>query len=112
MLRCVLSSPEAAVAVLSERARRQGEDVLPDTAEAMDDAYRPQVLDPIEDENLGDYIPAAPVRDAEPHLTDSERNKLSRFLQQARALAGPQNDQKLARAAETLRKLLRQGFHP
>ncbi len=112
LLRCVLSSPEAAVSVLSNRAERQGEKALPDTVDALDDTYRPQVLDPLEDENLGDYIPSAPIQDAEPHLSDAERNRLSRFLQRARALADPGNDHKLARAAESVRKLLRQGYHP
>lgn len=112
LLRCVLSSPEAAVAVLSERARRQGVDVLPESVDAVDGSYRSQVLDPLEDEGPGDYIPSAPVQDAEPLLSDAERRRFSGFLQRARALAGPENDRKLATAAESVRKLLRQGYHP
>lgn len=112
LLRCVLSSPEAAVAVLSERARKQGLTELPETVGDVDDAYAPQVLDPLADENLGDYVPSAPIQDADPYLTDPERRHLASFLQRARALAGPDSDHKLAKAAESLRKMLREGFHP
>ena len=120
LLRCVLSSPEAAVAVLAERAKRQG---LGDVAaEALDgeregndevDArYRPQVLDPLDEEAAGDYVPTAPLEDADPHLSDSERRKLADFLRRARALAGEKDDQKLAEAARIVGGMLREGYRP
>jgi superfamily II DNA or RNA helicase len=118
LLRCVLSSPDAAVAVLSERAKREGLTDLLDvtladeTGEDVDARYRPQVLDPLDDETAGDYVPTAPVEDAEPHLSASERRKLGDFLRRARALAGSQDDAKLAEAARVLRGLLNDGFRP
>jgi len=92
LLRCVLSSPAAAIAVLSERAKRQGvEDIAVfDSEDELDATYRPQVLDPVEDGDSGDYAPTAPLRDAEPDLSDSERRRLSSFLRQSRALAIPE----------------------
>ncbi|MBI3979115.1 MAG: DEAD/DEAH box helicase [Chloroflexi bacterium] len=113
LLRCVLSSPNAAIAVLTERARRQGlvSEAAP-TAEAVDDAYRPQVLDPLEEETIGDYVPSAPVEDADAQLTDGEKRRLSRFLQQARDLVGPLKDSKLVEAATALGEMLRAGFRP
>jgi hypothetical protein len=56
LLRCVLSSPEAAIAMLSERAKRQGieEIAVFDTDDEMDATYRPQVLDPLEEGDSGD----------------------------------------------------------
>ncbi|MBW1987503.1 MAG: hypothetical protein JRI50_09840 [Deltaproteobacteria bacterium] len=47
LLRCVLSSPEVAVAVLSEHARHKGfgEEILCETQEEMDRVYRRQVLE-------------------------------------------------------------------
>ncbi len=114
----MLSSPDAAIAVLSERAKRQGladlSDVTPadEADEDVDARYRPQVLDPLDDESAGDYVPTAPVEDAEPLLSASERRKLGDFLRRARALAGSQDDAKLAEAARVLRELLNDGFRP
>src|SRR5919197_6164812 len=114
LLRCVLSSPDAAVAVLSERARRQGPAGEPavESGEEVDAIYRPQVLDPIDEETAGDYAPSAPIEDAEPQLSDSEKRRLSAFLRRARALAGPGNDLKLDAAARVVGEMLRRGYHP
>lgn len=118
LLRCVLSSPDAAVAVLSEQAKRQGMSDLPaatladEDDEAVDARYRPQVLDPLDDENAGDYVPTAPVEDVEPLLSTSERRRLSDFLRRARALAGSKDDGKLTETAHIVRELLQDGFRP
>ena len=64
------------------------------------------------DESIADYTPTAPVEDAEPLLSDSERRKLSAFLRRAQALAGPEHDGKLAEAARIVGELLRQGRSP
>jgi superfamily II DNA or RNA helicase len=126
LLRCVLSSPAAAVAVLAKRARAAaGEpgalaalatDPLADAAgdgiAAVDARYRPQVLDPLDDEQVGDYAPTAPLEDAEPHLADSERRRLGQFLRRAEALAGPEQDRKLAAAAAVVAELLAEGRQP
>jgi superfamily II DNA or RNA helicase len=114
LLRCVLSSPDAAVAVLAERAKRQGiEDVLAfDSDDELDATYRPQVLDPLEEGDSGDYVPTAPLQDAEPALSDSERRHLSTFLRRARALAGSTDDTKLNHTAKIVGDLLKDGYHP
>lgn len=114
LLRCVLSSPEAAIAVLSEHARRKGfgEEILYETQEEVDQVYRPQVLDPFGEEDVGDYAPSAPVEDAEAHLSDTERRRLSQFLKSAQRLKGPETDQKLAAVSQTVRDLLRKGYRP
>src|SRR5712691_10075542 len=118
LLRCVLSSPAAAIAVLGTRAQRSAAtEPAPltdssDNADAIDELYRPQVLDPLADESIADYTPTAPVEDAEPLLSDGERRKLSAFLRGAQALAGPEHDGKLAEAARIVGELLRQGRSP
>ncbi|MGI8916660.1 MAG: helicase-related protein, partial [Chloroflexota bacterium] len=114
MLRCLLSSPAAAVAVLSGRA---GKAALDDAAtfestEELDAVYRPQVLDPLDDERAGDYVPTAPLEDADPHLSGGERRRLAAFLRRAAALAGPQEDAKLTAAAQEVRRLLAAGCRP
>jgi superfamily II DNA or RNA helicase len=114
LLRCVLSSPEAAIAVLSERAKRQGLDEIAafDSEDEMDAAYRPQVLDPMEEGDSGDYAPTAPLQDADPDLSDSERRHLSSFLRRARDLAGSKDDAKLVETARIVAELLKDGYHP
>ncbi len=117
LLRCVLSSPAAAEAVLGERARRQGlaeaeTEMEAATAGDVDAVYAPQVLDALDGEVAADYTPTAPLEDAEPHLDERERRRLSEMLRRARALAGPEHDLKLAAVAEALAGLLRDGFRP
>ena len=114
MLRCLLSSPAAAVAVLSGRAGRAALDDAAtfESTEELDAVYRPQVLDPLDDERAGDYAPTAPLEDADPHLSGGERRCLATFLRRAAALAGPQEDAKLTAAAQEVRRLLDAGCRP
>ncbi|GIW10811.1 MAG: helicase [Dehalococcoidia bacterium] len=114
LLRCVLSSPRAAASVLAERAKKQGviaaEQVASD--DEIDAIYRPQVLDPIDEEAAGDYVPTAPVEDAEAFLAGSERRRLAGFLKRARELEGPPHDTKLSEVAHAVADLLRDGHRP
>jgi superfamily II DNA or RNA helicase len=120
LLRCVLSSPAAATAVLGNRARGQGievEQILADEERfesegEIDAAYRPQVLDPLEEGESGDYVPTAPLEDAEPTLSTVEKGKLSTFLRQAGRLAGAEEDRKLSEAVRAVGDMLREGFRP
>ena len=115
LLRCVISSPRAAAAVLGGRARRKGIDLAIDegrTGEAADALYRPQVIDSADEESALDLVPAAPIEDAEAFLKESERRKLSDFSKRARELEGPVKDAKLAELGKALAEQLREGFHP
>lgn len=115
LLRCVLSSPEAAVAVLGNRAKNQGlalEEVT-EAAEDPDALYRPQVLDTAEEqEQSADYTPAAPLEDAQPLLSEGEKRRLAGFLRRAQALKGPTADRKLAETMQAVGRLVRDGYHP
>jgi len=114
LLRCLLSSPDAAIAVLAERAKKRGGTDEPgeESAEQTDALYRPQVLDPLEEENAGDYVPSAPLEEVEGTLGASERRQLAGFLKQARELAGSKDDTKLQQAAAITRDMLREEFRP
>ena len=115
LLRCVLSSPEAAIAVLDQRANRRGlGDITesPDAVEDVDARYRPQVLDPSDEEAAGDYVPAAPLEDADQHLSAGERRQLADFRRQAQVLAGNADDRKLTETARIVTSLLRDGYRP
>lgn len=114
LLRCLLSSPDAAVAVLGGLAERKGygKDILFESGEEVDQTYRPQVLDPSGEEDVGDRAPTAPVEDAEAQLSDAEKRRLANFLRHARSLVGPENDQKLATLCRSVDVLLQEKYHP
>jgi SNF2 family DNA or RNA helicase len=112
ILRCVLSSPQAAEAVLGERARKKGFAEIFRSVEEVDQAFRPQVLDPPAEEDSGDYTPSAPLEDEEARWSEAEKRKLSHFLRSARHLAGPEADRKLAAAAQAVAELLAEGYRP
>lgn len=114
LLRCLLSSPGAAQAVLGARAQRlaeEGEGEDPSTDE-VDSTYRPQVADPLDDEEAGDYTPTAPLEDAGALWSDAEQRRLARFRRRARALEGPDSDRKLQTLTDILVCLLKEGFRP
>ena len=71
-----------------------------------------QVLDSADEEEPADYIPAASLGEDATGLREEEIERLDRFLQRARRLAGPERDAKLAAVADAVDELLRQGFHP
>lgn len=112
ILRCVLSSPQAAEAVLGERARKKGLEEIFQSVEEVDQAFRPQVLDPFAEEDAGDVAPIAPLEDEEARWSEVEKKKLSHFLRSARHLAGPESDRKLAAMAQAVARLLGEGYRP
>jgi superfamily II DNA or RNA helicase len=113
ILRCLLSSPDAATAVLGARAAKLARDEAGSTSEEeVDETYRPQVLDALGDEETSDYAPTGPLEDIEAAWSEAERRRLRRFSARASALAGPEQDHKLAALAENLHRLLRDGHRP
>ena len=71
-----------------------------------------QVLDSAAEEEPADYMPAASLGEDATGLQEEEIERLDRFLQRARRLAGPERDAKLAAVADAVDELLREGFHP
>jgi superfamily II DNA or RNA helicase len=113
LLRCLLSSPFAAAAVLSNRQERLAtEEERFAGVDEVDETYRPQVLDLADEEASADYVPSAPLEEAEEHLSERERRRLRSFVNRALDLVGPQQDRKLARTAEALDEMLRDGHRP
>lgn len=106
LLRCVMSSPAAAVAALKKREKGY----LPDE-EPSDESYSPYVNDPTDEFSI-DVQPSHIVDEAEATLSQSERGRLREFARLAWEIAGYTHDQKLLECAEIVRKLLREGHHP
>ncbi len=105
LLRCVMSSPAAAVTALTQRAR--GEDI--GDGEAADELFSAAVTDNPEHEST-DVQPPFPEDAEDPIL--SEQRQLRELRRLAERLRGSDKDTKVVKCAQTVAKLLREGFHP
>ena len=114
ILRCVLSSPAAASAVLENRAQAKAESLVISQEQEPDpdEIFRDQVLDSSEAEQPPDYIPTGPVNDPASSLTSNDLARLDGFLKRAKDLRGPRLDSKLAETGKTVSELLHQGYSP
>lgn len=112
LLRSVLSSPDAAIAALEGKQDRLQDRVTFESVDEVDDTYLPQVLGSAEDDESPDYVPSAPIQDSAHLLTDAERRSLAQLVRRARELRGPTADRKLAKTAELVARLLREGHRP
>ncbi|MCS6926522.1 MAG: DEAD/DEAH box helicase [Candidatus Binatia bacterium] len=104
LLRCVMSSPAAALAALANRSG-----VLSEHDDEVE--FRPFVFESAED-RTDDEAPTPPVEATEVTLPDPDRRRLRELARLAEQLHGSAEDTKLRRAVEIVRTLLRQGFHP
>lgn len=109
ILRCVLSSPMAARAVLENRkptlaGRRNGA--------TPDESFSQQIMDSADEDQATDYILTASLGDSEDALDTREMRRLDAFLRRADALAGPVDDAKVREAIEAVADLLAEGFSP
>lgn len=106
LMRCVMSSPEAAKASLLSRI----DDSMEEGSNIEFD-YVPYVLDPIDREFTEDVVPTNIVKENEKNLNQNEKRKLREFVKRAEKLKGD-NDNKIKKAAEEVKNLLRDGFKP
>lgn len=111
LLRCVMSSPAAAVAAIeSRRSRGASGDGWQAITEEEED-LKAFVFESSE-QRTDDENPSPPVEETAETLAESESRRLRELASMAERLHGPDNDPKLRRAIEVTRSLLRQGFHP
>lgn len=104
LMRCVMSSPAAAVAALGKRAGG----VLADEDESE---FRPFVFESADD-RTDDESPVPPLEAAAATFADTERRQLAELKRLAETLHGPEHDTKLARASAVVQQLLAEGFYP
>ena len=109
ILRCVLSSPRAAKAVLENRKPSE-----PSTAaeEIQDEVFSQQIMDSAEEDQATDYIPTAALDDEGAGLQQKDLRTLNEFLKRATALEGPTSDTKLGETGRAVSDLLRDGYSP
>ncbi len=108
LLRCVMSSPAAAVAALQARARR----VAGEEGEAaIEEDLLDLVFDPTSRESDEDSAPASVVAEGEQTLGESEVRRLRDFARDAARLAEG-DDEKLKKLTAVLESLLSEGYRP
>jgi superfamily II DNA or RNA helicase len=104
LLRCVMSSPAAAVAALESR-----HDALATGEEEVD--FRSFIFES-SDEQTDDEAPTPPVESAEATLADADRRRLRELGRLAKALLKSADDTKLVGVAKLVGELLSSGSHP
>ena len=107
LLRCVMSSPAAAIAALEKRAARSEE--RPESELEVD--WRGFVFESA-DERTDDESPTPLLEAAEATMSDTERRRLRELARLAEDLQNSEQDTKLHRCIEVVRNLLADGFHP
>lgn len=104
LLRCVMSSPAAAIAALEKRLDEpKVYDEEPDFGSFVFEAS---------DDVTNDEHPTPPIEEAEASLPDSDRRRLRGLARVAHSLLNSREDSKLARCVEVVRSLLKDGFYP
>lgn len=110
IIRCVMSSPETAIATLNRQIEKIGE---PETlgADIDQDLMAAYTYDPTDQEQAIDAQPTAALEQGQRTFSDSDRRKLRAFIRDAEALKGAK-DSKLAKALDTVSTLLKEGLNP
>lgn len=104
LLRCVMSSPAAAVAALESRHHSLA-------ASDEDLEFRSFVFESSEDRTDDDQ-PTPPVEAAEATLAEGDRRRLRELGKLAKGLLDSPQDTKLSECAKLVASLLNEGFHP
>lgn len=104
LLRCVMSSPAAAVAALKNRAR--------EAIESDDDPQFSPLVFEQSDEFTDDENPTPPIEKAESGLPKSDRLRLRQLANDAQNICSRLEDSKILRCVEVIRGLMNEGFNP
>ena len=108
LLRCVMSSPAAALAALETRIKN-----LSQPSEETDEEplFGPFVFE----DSYGithDEVPTPPIEESEKTLAEKERRKLRELMGLARQLAHSKDDTKMTTCRQVVKELLSEGFNP
>lgn len=107
LLRCVMSSPDAAIAALKERMKK----VAPES-EADEEAISSSVMDPTDSEKASDVLPTHAVDHGAQTFSDSEKRRLRDFEKRAELLKEGKADMKIEEASREISTLIKDGFKP
>ncbi|PSF33320.1 helicase [Aphanothece hegewaldii CCALA 016] len=107
IIRCVMSSPAAAIATLSRQVSKDTGDL----EEWDEDLAANYVLDTTEGEQITDNSPFTVVERGQKTYRDIDKRKLREFVKIAEQLRGKE-DTKLQKAIALIKDLLKEGLHP
>ncbi|MCS0590702.1 DEAD/DEAH box helicase [Massilia norwichensis] len=107
LLRCISSSPAAAINALRTRLLGAKPDSEASDAKSLDE-FEAQASERV----LDGFDDALSTDDIEPGAQTEDSQRLKTLMANAAALAGQQNDPKLAKLQEHLALLLKDGFQP
>ncbi|MHC5853954.1 helicase-related protein [Nostoc sp.] len=108
LIRCVMSSPAAAIATLNRQVSKSGERLVADLDEDLMSSY---VHDPTEQEQAVDASPTLVIEQGQQSYKDADKRKLKAFVQAAEKLQGGK-DQKLQSCIATVESLLKDQMNP
>ncbi|PSB49482.1 helicase-related protein [Chroococcidiopsis sp. CCNUC1] len=114
LIRCVMSSPAAAVATLSKQIGNRGAGVGSSEIEDSpldEELMSSYVYDPTEQEQSVDAQPTVVVEQGQRSYRDADRRQLKAFIQAAEKLRGDR-DQKLQSCIAIVESLLKEGMNP
>jgi superfamily II DNA or RNA helicase len=106
LLRCVMSSPAAAIAAIGKRLATGQAEAAQDDSE-----YSPYIFESADDDTV-DVQPGHVVQEGEAQLADPERRRLRNFARQAEAIKGTDADTKIVECTRLVAGMLREGYHP
>lgn len=110
ILRCVMSSPAAAVATLSRQTQKYSG--IDETPEELDEELAATyIYDPTEQEQILDVVPTTIVEKGKQTFDDSQKRKLREFVTLAEQLQG-KADRKLQQVKTLVKTLLQDGLNP
>ncbi|MEH1907422.1 helicase-related protein [Nostoc sp.] len=108
LIRCVMSSPAAAIATLNRQVSKSNERLLADLDEDLMSSY---VHDPTEQEQAVDASPTVVIEQGQQSYKDADKRKLKAFVQAAEKLQGGK-DQKLQSCIATVESFLKDQMNP
>lgn len=108
LIRCVMSSPAAAIATLNRQVIKSGSSLIADLDEELMSSY---VHDPTEQEQAVDGSPTVVMEQGQQSYKDADRRKLKAFVQAAEKLRGDK-DQKLQSCIATVTSMLQKEMNP
>lgn len=111
LLRCVMSSPAAAVATLRNVGKGIPAEEEINQEDESDETFAPFIYEP-SDQDTMDAQPSHIVTKGEEALQKGERGSIARFERMSEELKGIRTDHKLAKCVDLVHKFLDEGYNP
>ncbi len=112
LIRCVMSSPAAAIATLSKKGSRESGVGSREDSPVMDEELMSSyVYDPADKEQAVDAAPTVVVEQGQESYDDKDKRKFREFVKAAEALLF-KKDSKLQACIDTVETLLKDGYNP